>query len=94
MAVREKSVEELVKEANMIEQKKEMLFILLGTAQQFSRDLGLDGNKIINEMKSGDYINLLKTFDSYFGSYVTLETNNKQYLDLFVKTGTTKSSLG
>ena len=78
MAVREKSVEELVID---LDGPKGNAFYLLGTAQQFSRDLGLDGNKIINEMKSGDYINLLKTFDSYFGSYVTLETNNKQYLE-------------
>ena len=78
MAVRKKSVEELVID---LDGPKGNAFYLLGMAQQFSRDLGLDGNKIINEMKSGDYINLLKTFDSYFGSYVTLETNNQQYLE-------------
>ena len=78
MAVRQKSVEELVID---LDGPKGNAFYLLGTAQQFSRDLGLDGNKIINEMKSGDYINLLKTFDSYFGSYITLETNNQQYLE-------------
>ena len=38
-------------------------FYLLGTAQGLCRDLdGLDGNKVIDEMKSGDYTNLVKTF--------------------------------
>ena len=78
MAVREKSVEELVID---LDGPNGNAFYLLGTAQQFSRDLGLDGNKIIEEMKSGDYINLLKTFENYFGSYVTLETNNQEYLE-------------
>ena len=56
-------------------------FYLLGAAQGLCRDLGLDGNKVIDEMKSGDYINLVKTFDKYFGSFVTLETNNQEYLE-------------
>ena len=58
-------------------------FYLLGTAQGLCRDLGLDGNQVIDEMKSGDYINLLKTFDKYFGSIVTLETSNEEYLQAF-----------
>ena len=35
-------------------------------------------------MKSGDYINLLKTFEKYFGSAYTLQTSNPQYLDAFM----------
>jgi len=58
-------------------------FYLLGSAQGLCKDLGLDGNQVIEEMKSGDYINLIKTFDKYFGSVVTLETNNKEYLEAF-----------
>jgi|TARA_B100000963_G_scaffold322563_1_gene306705 hypothetical protein len=58
-------------------------FYLLGSAQGLCNDLGLDGNQVIEEMKSGDYINLIKTFDKYFGSVVTLETNNKEYLEAF-----------
>ena len=30
-------------------------------------------NKFIEEMKSGDYENLVTTFDKYFGDYVILE---------------------
>lgn len=48
-------------------------FYLLGTAQQLCRQLGLDGNKIIDEMKTGDYENLIQVFDSYFGNFVVLE---------------------
>ena len=80
MAVREKSVEELVID---LDGPNGNAFYLLGTAQQFSRDLGLDGDKIINEMKSGDYVNLIKTFDKYFGTVVTLETSNQEYLNAF-----------
>ena len=56
-------------------------FHLLGTAQGLCRDLGLDGNQVIEEMKSGDYTNLVKTFDNYFGSVVTLETSDETLLN-------------
>jgi pantoate kinase len=48
-------------------------FALMGYARQFARKLGLDSNKIIKEMTSGDYENLLKVFDKNFGSFVILE---------------------
>jgi len=48
-------------------------FFLLGQAGQYARQLGLDGNQIIDEMKSGDYENLVQVFDRYFGDYVILE---------------------
>ena len=41
-------------------------------------------DSILNEMKSGDYINLLKTFEKYFGSAYTLQTSNPEYLDAFM----------
>ena len=41
-------------------------------------------DKILNEMKSGDYINLLRTFEKYFGSVYTLQTSNPEYLDAFM----------
>ena len=50
MAVREKSVKELVID---LDGPNGNAFYLLGTAQQFSRDLGLDGNKIIEESRKG-----------------------------------------
>ena len=47
-------------------------FVLLGYASRFARDLDLDADTILNEMKSGDYENLLEVFDREFGSFVTL----------------------
>lgn len=47
-------------------------YCLLGYADQLGKQLGLDTKKIQEEMKSGDYENLVETFDKYFGDYVTL----------------------
>lgn len=55
---------------------------LLGLANQLGRLLGVD---IIEEMKNGDYINLLRVFDDTFGDLVTLQTSNPEYLDAFMK---------
>jgi hypothetical protein len=48
-------------------------YCLMGYAKKFARQLDLDANQIIEEMKSGDYENLVTTFDKYFGDYVILE---------------------
>ena len=48
-------------------------FCLMGYARRYSRQLGLDSDKVIGEMMRGDYENLLNVFDSYFGDYVILE---------------------
>ena len=48
-------------------------FFLMGRAHRFARDLGLDGDAIITEMKSGNYENIVQVFDRYFGDYVILE---------------------
>jgi hypothetical protein len=47
-------------------------FFLLGTANNLAKQLGLNGKEIMDEMKSGDYENLLQVFDKNFGSIVTL----------------------
>lgn len=54
---------------------------LMATAMILANQVGLDGDKIIVEMKSGDYINLVKIFDKYFGKYVILETTNEELLN-------------
>lgn len=46
---------------------------LLGLALAWSKQLDLDGDAIVEEMKEGDYENLIEVFDSYFGSFVALE---------------------
>ena len=48
-------------------------FALMGYANRFSKQLGLNGKEITNEMMQGDYEHLLETFDKYFGSVVILE---------------------
>ena len=50
-------------------------FVLLGYAKRYAKQLGMSGAKaerIIYEMQSGDYENLLNVFDREFGDYVTL----------------------
>lgn len=48
-------------------------FVLLGYAKSYAKQLGLDYNEIKDKMTSGNYENLLKVFDNYFGSFVILE---------------------
>lgn len=47
-------------------------FYLLGTANNLAKQLGLNGKEIMEEMKNGDYENLLQVFDKNFGNIVTL----------------------
>lgn len=49
------------------------VFCLIAYAKKFAERLSLDGNKIIEEMKSGDYENAVQTFNHYFGEFVILE---------------------
>ena len=47
-------------------------YFLLGTADDWAKQLGLDSEAIQAEMKAGDYENLVNVFDNYFGDFVTL----------------------
>ena len=62
-------------------------FVLLGYASQTMKNSGMEKktqDRILNEMKSSDYINLLKVFYKYFGTVYTLQTSNPEYLDAFM----------
>ena len=48
-------------------------FYLIAEATNLSKQLGFDGKKIVEEMQSDDYENLISVFDKYFGEYVILE---------------------
>ena len=48
-------------------------YVLMGLASRLAKQLGFDSEIIINDMKSGDYENLLEVFDGNFGDYVILE---------------------
>lgn len=50
-------------------------YALMAYAKKFAKQLGWKdaGASIINEMMTGDYEHLVKTFDKAFGSFVILE---------------------
>tara|TARA_R110000796_G_scaffold4997_9_gene18954 strand:+ start:2137 stop:2355 length:219 start_codon:yes stop_codon:yes gene_type:complete len=47
-------------------------FALMGYANRFAKQLGLNGKEITNEMMQGDYEHLLEVFDKNFGDYAIL----------------------
>ena len=57
-------------------------FALMAYAKRFAKDMGyVSDEAILNNMRSGDYTNLVRTFDKYFGEYVILETTNEELLN-------------
>lgn len=48
-------------------------FFLMGYAQRLAKQLGFNPNEVIDEMKAGDYENLVQVFDNYFGAFIILE---------------------
>ena len=57
-------------------------FALMAYAKRFAKDMGyVSDEAILNNMRSGDYTNLVRTFDKYFGEYVILETRNEELLE-------------
>ena len=64
-------------------------FVLLATADMEMQGLGIDRDEIdaiLDDMKSGDYNNLLKTMDEHLGANedypfgIIFETTNEEYL--------------
>ena len=49
------------------------VFVLMGIAKRYAKQLGLDGDDIVGEMMSGDYENAVQVFDRNFGDWVILE---------------------
>jgi hypothetical protein len=60
-------------------------FYLMAVARDFSKTLDLDEDEILEDMKSDDYLNLLKVFEDNFGEFVVLQTENAEYLEAFAK---------
>tara|TARA_R110001583_G_scaffold67_2_gene790 strand:+ start:108 stop:323 length:216 start_codon:yes stop_codon:yes gene_type:complete len=48
-------------------------FALMAYADRFAKQLDLDPVTIKAEMREGDYENLIKVFDEWFGDFVILE---------------------
>ena len=47
-------------------------YYILAEAKSLSKQLGIDFEPILKEMTSGDYENLVQTFDKHFGDFVDL----------------------
>ena len=47
-------------------------YVLIGTAMNLARQFGYDEEMIKEQMMSGDYENVVQTFDKYFGEHVIL----------------------
>jgi hypothetical protein len=50
-------------------------FVLIGTATRICKQLGYEKQeqeKVVAEMMSGDYKNLVEVFEKNFGDYITL----------------------
>ena len=57
-------------------------FQLMAYAQRFAKDMGyVSDEAILNLMMDGDYTNLVRTFDKYFGEFVILETRDEELLE-------------
>ena len=52
-------------------------FALMGYAQTFAKQLGIDSKPIIEDMMSGDYDNLLDVFKNNFSDVVELVEDKK-----------------
>ena len=51
-------------------------FALMAMGSNFAKQIGMDKdklNKILSDMRSGDYNNLVKVFDENFGMLVTID---------------------
>ena len=48
------------------------VFVLLGYAANFCKQLGIDPKEVKEKMMSSDYENAVSVFDEYFGDYVIL----------------------
>ena len=48
-------------------------FVLLGMAKGLCKQLEIEDDIILDDMKSGDYEHLITTFDTYFGDVIDLE---------------------
>ena len=48
-------------------------FYLLGVAMKLSKDIGLDLEAVLDDLKGGDYEHLITRFDYHFGFIIDLE---------------------
>ena len=76
MAIKPKSERENKKQVIDLSGSQGNSFFLIGTAVKFAKQIGYteeQKQKMVDEMKSGDYENLIETFDKHFGMIVDLQ---------------------
>jgi len=47
-------------------------FVLMGIAQKWAKQLGLDSKAVIADMMSGDYEHLLSVMEKHFGDHIIM----------------------
>lgn len=47
-------------------------FVLIGYADKWAKQLGLDSNAIQKDMMSGDYEHLLSVLEKHFGNHIVM----------------------
>lgn len=47
-------------------------FVLMGYAQKWCKQLGIDSKPIIEDMRSSDYEHLLEVMETNFGHFITM----------------------
>ena len=47
-------------------------FVLMGIAQKWAKQLGLDSKAVIADMTSGDYEHLLSVMEKHFGDHIIM----------------------
>ena len=47
-------------------------FVLIGMAEKWSKQLGLDPEEVQADMMSGDYEHLLSVIEKHFGDYIVM----------------------
>jgi len=47
-------------------------FVLMGIAQRWAKELGLDSKAVIADMMSGDYEHLLSVMEKHFGDHIIM----------------------
>ena len=58
-------------------------YVLMGMTARCARDIGYASDEtdlILRRMMNGDYFNLVKVFEEYFGDHFILETENDDLL--------------
>lgn len=63
-------------------------YFLMGQARRWGNQIEKGkGEKLVKEMSTGDYLNLLRVFEREFGMFCELQTENEEYLYHLGKVG-------